>query len=496
MKHRALLQFFAGLALCGLGYFLAHRESYEVHTVLSIAGGCRMATDFYQPRSGGDPLGYVVLFHGLAANKKVMAFSAQEFANQELRVFVPDLPGHGKTPGPYSPALDNTCAESLVRDLIARKAILPQRTILAGHSLGGAIAIRVAARIPVAGVIAVSPAPMQPVPGLTPEMIPFHDVPPLPPHSLVLSAQWEPSAPKSLAKQLVASSASPPSRYQVIPRTTHVSVLFSSAAFSEIRSWTSQLLGTKSDSAFPANMPALGCILGLFGLTILAPPFLREMHPPVEAPAAAKHASILAWIGLALVAFLLVTVNVPFPVVHLFQGDYLASYLFLLGFLVLVRRHKSLPALRDFFSGTSASAAASALLLVLLFGGWFELTFYEAWPTTARWLRFPFLLLLFLPAHLIEELFLGEPVSSPSFSRLAKAFAFRLILWLALLFGILVLHSGEILFVLLVLYFVLFSIVQRLACDLVRLRTRSSAAAAIFGAILFAAFAVAIFPVA
>ena len=61
-----------------------------------------MATDIYEARSG-TPVGSIILFHGLSANKKVMAFTAQEFANQELRVFVPDLPGHGKTPGPFSP---------------------------------------------------------------------------------------------------------------------------------------------------------------------------------------------------------------------------------------------------------------------------------------------------------------------------------------------------------------------------------------------------------
>jgi hypothetical protein len=58
------------------------------------------------------------------------------------------------------------------------------------------------------------------------------------------------------------------------------------------------------------------------------------------------------------------------------------------------------------------------------------------------------------------------------------------------------LHSGEILFALLSSYFVVFSLLQRLACDLVRFRTQSPAATAIFGAILLAAFALAIFPVA
>ena len=165
MDRSVLLQAAAGLLLCALGYFLAHRESYEVRTVLATAGGCNMPTDIYEPRSGA-PLGSVVLFHGLSANKKVMSFSAEGLANQDLRVFVPDLPGHGKTSGPFSPAHAESCADALVRDLAIRRAILPERTILAGHSMGGAIAARVASHLGVAGVIAISPAPMHPAPGL------------------------------------------------------------------------------------------------------------------------------------------------------------------------------------------------------------------------------------------------------------------------------------------------------------------------------------------
>src|SRR6478672_7674454 len=113
MKHIALLQAAAGLLLCALGYFLANRDAPIVHTVLATAGTCNMPTDVYEPRSGS-AVGSVVLLHGLASNKKVMSFTAQEFANQDLRVFVPDLPGHGKAPGPFSPARAETCAAALV----------------------------------------------------------------------------------------------------------------------------------------------------------------------------------------------------------------------------------------------------------------------------------------------------------------------------------------------------------------------------------------------
>ena len=503
MNQRSLLQAGAGLVLCVVGFFLAHRESYDVHTVLATAAGCRMATDIYEPRSG-TPVGSVMLFHGLAANKKVMAFNAQEFANQDLRVFVPDLPGHGRTPGPYSADRDASCALAFVRDLATRKAIIPERTILAGHSLGGAIAIRVAAQFPVAGVIALSPAPMQTAPGFSTEMIPFHNVPVLPPHSLVLTGQWETGPIKVLAQQLVSSSSNASSRYRMIPHTSHVSILFSSETFSEIRSWTAQLLATDPISPLPKNMPALACLLGLAGLSLLAPPFIREMN--AAAPESVSNASTpipgflpgLGIIGVTSLAVMLALAShfIPFHFVHVFQGDYLGVFLFLTGIGALVLRRGLFPSVTALLPTPMASAIASALVLVLLFAAWFELTFYEAWLTPARWLRFPLLFVLMLPWHFAEELFLGDPVKSPNLQRLCKALAFRSIAFLSLLAGILVLHSGEILLFLLLAYFVVFSVLQRLACDLVRFRTRAPAPSAIFGAILLTAFALAIFPVA
>src|SRR6266702_4669760 len=63
--------------------------------------------------------GSVVLFHGISANKKIMSYLARGFAEQNLRVYVPDFPGHGRTPGPFSPERAERCGEALLRELIA-----------------------------------------------------------------------------------------------------------------------------------------------------------------------------------------------------------------------------------------------------------------------------------------------------------------------------------------------------------------------------------------
>src|SRR6266404_5140256 len=187
MKWRKGLRAALGVVLCIIGFVLAHATTYRETTVIIDAGGCRLVTDVID-QGNDDARGFVVLLHGLAANKRIMSYLARGFADQNLRVFVPDLPGHGRTPGPFSFERAESCAESMVRELIAHRAIDPRRTMLAGHSMGGAIAIRAAALVGVAGVIAISPAPMRAARGVPVDMLPYTNPPPLPPHTLAIRA--------------------------------------------------------------------------------------------------------------------------------------------------------------------------------------------------------------------------------------------------------------------------------------------------------------------
>ncbi|HEY2445908.1 MAG TPA: alpha/beta hydrolase, partial [Rhizomicrobium sp.] len=100
MKWRKATRAAAAAVLLVVGFVLARATPYREVTVVVGAGGCRMVTDVID--QGNDARGFVVLFHGLAANKKLMSYLARGFAAENLRVFVPDLPGHGRTPGPFS----------------------------------------------------------------------------------------------------------------------------------------------------------------------------------------------------------------------------------------------------------------------------------------------------------------------------------------------------------------------------------------------------------
>ncbi len=191
-----------GITLLALGFFLLNFEPYRPLKVISSQASCRMAVDVVEPITGS-PQGYAILFHGVAANRRIMSYIAQDLANQSFRVFVPDSPGHGKTPGPFTPVHASDCGEALVRELIDRHAIVPERTIVIGHSMGGAIAIRASSHVPVAGVIAISPAPTRTAKLLSKEMLFYPEDLPLANNTLILMGSSEPAQLRALSETKV-----------------------------------------------------------------------------------------------------------------------------------------------------------------------------------------------------------------------------------------------------------------------------------------------------
>jgi len=184
----------------------------------------------------------------------------------------------------------------------------------------------------------------------------------------------------------------------------------------------------------------------------------------------------------------------PLRPLPLYQGNYLASFFLLTG-LALLLLHPRLA--QSQFSTKPAllfSAALTAFILHFLTTGWFDLTFSYAWLTLHRWARFPiFFLAVFLFFYALEIL-LGPASDVPPARRLFLSLLLLTISWLALVCGVLYLHSGEILLVLLAPYFVLALLLIRLGAQLVRRSSASPAAAALFGAILLSGFCLVLFP--
>src|SRR5713226_7868844 len=500
MKSRKAVRAITGVLLCAAGLWLALPTPYRERTFLIDAGGCRLETTIVEKQAGSSQ-GSVLLFHGISANKKIMSYLARGFAEQGLRVYVPDLPGHGRTPGPFSPARAEQCGEALLHELLVRGMIDANRTILAGHSMGGAIAERIASRVPVAGLIAISPAPMRAAHGVTAEKLLFSEPPDLPPHSLVMVGSLELESMRGNAADLVASRNDATAKFLEIPGASHVSVLFNRAAIRASQEWSAHVLRLPARAALPSQRPLIGALGGFLGTLLIAGPFLRESAGKNRSEEIGAMGAVigvprlfLEFAAGSVLIVLLLRFWIPLKAIGLFQGDYLASFLLLLG-AVLVAMHWSLvrSALSSFPRHLLAAGFAGVVLL-LLATAWVDLTFYEAWLTGAKWLRFPLLLIVLLPYLIAEETLLGPVESGKKWRRLALALTLRLITWGALMGGILFLHSGEILMGLLALYMGMFNLIQRRGMDIVRNETGSAAATALFGAILQAGFCLVIFP--
>jgi len=502
MNRKPIWQALAGIALLIVGalWTYAGGRGYTEKRVNAVAGACRVEMSIIQKRdapAGANP-GSVVLFHGLAANKYIMRYLARSFAELGLTVYVPDIPGHGRTSGPFSPEKAEDCARSLLRGLSARVLIVPDRTILAGHSMGGAIALRLAPEFRPAGVIALSPAPMKAAHGATPEKLLFQNPPVILPNTLITAGQLEPKGLAANAEDLLVGNTDPTIQFHELPGQSHVSVLFSPGAARMSQAWAARVLNMSNPAILPSSLYLCGGVLGFLGILLLSGPFLRELATvsPEEAAADSQvpgTVRFLAELVLVSVAVLFILRHfIPLRVVGLFEGDYLASF-FLLAGAILLLLHPKL-ALRKLAvkPGVLLGAVVGALILHLLVTGWFDLTMTSAWLTLQRWGRFPlFFFAAFVFLYALEIL-LG-PVAEPR-KRLGIDYLAILVAWLVLVFGTFVLHSGQILVVLLMPYFVPFFLFMRLGARLVRQRTASATAAAVFGAILLAGFCLVLFP--
>jgi len=545
-KRLLALRAFVGVVFLFVAFALVLPRPYHERTFRIEAGGCRMDTTVIEPAaakfsraaladaSGATSLdahtsGTVILLHGLAANRRLMSYIAEGFALKGLRVFVPDLPGHGHTAGPFSPARDEECAENLLHELRSRGMAPPESTILAGHSMGGAIAIRIAARVPVAGVIAISPAPMRAAHGASADVLLFDNPPPLPPNTEIISGTFEPQQMTANARDLLHPGVDVNSHFELVPFATHAGLLFRPQVVRLEQAWAASVLplndsgastvtdgsapGHAPSARIPSRWPLLGCLLGVLGMLTIAGPFLREAtgknaFDPSHVASPEGSARIpfcipfcIAWWRAAaeiLLIGLLVTVMLrywqPLRIVRVFQADYLAGFLLFSGVLLIALHWRYFADTFDLRNFSTLRALFAAIVLFLLFSAWFELSLTESWLDSARWQRFPLLFLTILPALMAEELLLGPIKTKRPWKRLFGALCYRLLWWLPLVFAILVLHSGEVLLVLLAPYMALFTIAHRRGMDVVREVTESAAAAAVFGAILLAGFSLVIFP--
>jgi pimeloyl-ACP methyl ester carboxylesterase len=516
MKRSELILAAFGLALLAWGALWIESAHGPMRDV-TINGGpaCPAAPVLILEPATGSPRGSVVVFHGLGANRIVMLTGGQQFAAAGFRVYLVDSPGHGADTAPFSFAANEACARGLLATLERRGEITARRTILFGHSMGAALAVRLADDFPAAATIAVSTAPL----------VPPHR---LPANLLLVAPQWDMPPVLRTETQLAAAAGAPryaPTdflqlrafRLLCVPRRTHTGALFDLTAMSIMLRWALDSVGAAAAPVPAPNFRAFaGGWLGLLGILFLFPASATAItrisgsrEPSLPPPRPALSALYLM-AALVLAAIISARWN-PLSPLHLYSADYLASILVLAGLPLAVgaSRWRNNSSLRSSLSPSPRSSSSPfsppicatilALLAVLAAGTWLNWQLAEFWLIPARWARFPFLLLALLPACYAEEHALGDPASLSRATRAGRIllfFVFRGLVWLVLFGAWLAGVSGALLAVIFGAFLALLSLAQRLGADAVRRRTGSALAAAIFNAILGAWFLAAVFPLA
>ncbi len=529
MKHWRVKLAMVGALLLLFGAWSTYRIAMVRHTMMVVAGGCHTPVTVIEPDET-PAQGSVIVFHGLSANRRVMQYLGDDLAfDANLRVYLVDLPGHGDNTDPFSFGRAQQCAAATVESLMQRGEISPKTTAFLGHSLGGAIAIRLADREPVAATVAISPMPM-----ITPQRMPSN--------LLVFSGQYDLRALKREAQSLQKDAGGERSdaedflqarafHLDTVRHASHTSQLFSSQVEADARDWivnsfeaaagndlgvypwSSRTDWSLQEEASPTFRSRLGnawyaferCgpITGLLGLLLLFPlaaqiagACVGEKREESGTAQPSRWLAILEGFVCSLVGVLLLTQVMPLRFLHMYTGEYLASLLLIFGVLILALNLRDAKSnLKSQRSAYFVIAAGLGMAAILCVGAWLNWQLDDAWLNAPRWLRFAGILPVAWIFSYAEEILLGPAQTGGKCrERFGVYLLLRLELWLACLFAAYYLASGEVLIILLVLPLAVYTILQRLATDAIRRRTGSAAAAALFAGILAAWLIAAVFP--
>jgi pimeloyl-ACP methyl ester carboxylesterase len=528
MKRWEIVLAAVGAFLLALSAWAMHLDEVPHRDAIVTAGTCHMPVMILDPTT--KPTGSAIVFHGLAADRLIMlALGEHLVRDTHMRVYLFDLAGHGKNTDAFSFARVDSCAREVVASMVRSGEIDPKQTIVIGHSMGGAIAIRMADPAPMAGTIAISPAPT-PMPRRMPANL------------LIFSAQFDLPMLRGAALELQKAAGGERTssgdfaearafHLQITTWSDHVSLLTNRDVLRQIGIWSRAVLesaknreaglvdwnGEISDNEllyvdafsfeaklrrmtwnWPTFAPGAG-LLGLFFMFPLAASIVGRLGGRTETASSNVTPSfklvLIEGVFSAFVAILILVAFVPLAFVRLYTGDYLASLMLIAGGLLIALNWKAAKQAVALKPRTVIAAAALGLAAILCVGAWLAWQTADLWLNAPRWWRFAALVPIAWIFCFAEETVLG-PIGSGRgrIWRFALFLAIRSELWLACLFAYFLLASSQVLILILVVTLLLFSILQRFATDALRLRTGSPAAAALFGAILAAWFVAAVFP--
>jgi pimeloyl-ACP methyl ester carboxylesterase len=509
----ALLLAPSGWMLWFDGHWRRDTEETEVR-----AGGCTVPVTVMKGRPGSTVS--VVVLHGLGANRRLMYPLSRSLAASDISaVYAIDLPGHGDNTDAFSYSRVESCAAEVIGALEKRGEIRLERTVLLGHSLGGALAMRLADYFPTAATIAVSPAPMVRTGSMpTGVVLPYPPPRRMPNNLLIFTGRFDLPFLNEAARELVKMAGGERQesedfkqrravRWLRLPRATHTSLIYDFDVWRLSDAWWRLALpqGAIHHSFLARSILIFSC-LGALGMMLVFPiaasRIARALRSESKESLAAQlpfAVTSLRWVVAGLFAVSVLKFGVPLKFLKMYNGDYLASCLLVVGIVLCALAWKERVKPRSIGAAalTWRAGAVMGLGTMLAFGAWMNWTLTDVWLNASRWLRFPAVTLACVPYALAEEWALGGVAQEWTAGawRWARFVGLRGIVYLCMLLALSFLASGQILVAVMLPYMGIFSILTRLGANAVRRRTGAVEGAALFTAILTAWFIAAVFPI-
>ena len=500
-----------GAVLLAVGAALIVAERLPVRTV-ALNDSCHTPVSVIDPPAtatiGGDSAKWnAVVLHGLAANRRVMFPIGQQLARAGATVYLLDLPGEGNSEEEFSFASNDRCAAIAIATLARSGSIQFERTVVVGHSLGGAAAVRLADRFPnLAGTVALSPAPM---------VAPRH----IPANLLIESAQFDPPQLLAGARKLLAAAggvrdapadfaAKRAIGYSYESLALHGSVLFDPRVLKVMAQWAQKSVGVTNAPLVDTShemIALVGIGMGMVGIVMILPlaavffcgMFIRQKksHGASESSEGLAASQLFLRVGVcSFAAVALLLLGIPLRALHLYAADYVASLLSLAGLLFLVLLPVEIRGHARINLRSQCAAIFFALAAMLAFGLWFNWQVTTFIPAGGRaWKVIPIALATW-PFFAAEELAIGARLPNRRGARWLIFFGIRATLLAAMVLGYFGFSNGVFLPILLSPFMFAISALQRWGSDLLRSRGGGAMGAATFNAILAAWFFAAVFP--
>lgn len=133
------------------GTELVRLETARHVPIVALFGPALTADGRLDPRAAERPT--LLYFYGNAMCLKYAEAEFEQFRRLGLNVLIPELVGYGMSGGKPSERGCQATADAAYDDLVRTRGIKPDQIIAGGWSLGGAVAVDLASRRPVGGLI-------------------------------------------------------------------------------------------------------------------------------------------------------------------------------------------------------------------------------------------------------------------------------------------------------------------------------------------------------